>query len=144
MSLPAIRATLAVASGSADAATNAAAGGDLKKDDFVGIAFWIISTALVASTAFVFLERDRVAARWKTSPAVSGLVTLVAVVHCHCMRDGWVPTGSTPTEFRDIDRLVTVPLLMIEFCLILSAITKVPVGVFWRLMVGTLDMWVAG
>jgi len=37
-----------------------------------------------------------------------------------------------------------VPLLMVEFYLILSAITKVPVGVFWRLMIGTLVMLVAG
>jgi bacteriorhodopsin len=33
---------------------------------------------------------------------------------------------------------------MIEFYLILSAITKVPVGVFWRLMIGTLVMLVGG
>ena len=53
----------------------------LKQDDFVGISFWIISMALVASTVFFFLERDRVAAKWKTSLTVSGLVTLVAAVH---------------------------------------------------------------
>jgi len=40
--------------------------------------------------------------------------------------------------------MITVPLLMIEFFLILSAITKVPAGVFWRLMVGTLVMLVGG
>jgi bacteriorhodopsin len=40
--------------------------------------------------------------------------------------------------------MITVPLLMIEFYLILSAITKVPAGVFWRLMVGTLVMLVGG
>ena len=33
---------------------------------------------------------------------------------------------------------------MIEFFLILSAIAKVPAGVFWRLMVGTLVMLVGG
>jgi bacteriorhodopsin len=33
---------------------------------------------------------------------------------------------------------------MVEFYLILSAITKVPAGVFWRLMIGTLVMLVAG
>jgi bacteriorhodopsin len=134
---PLIGATLAVMSGSANAA-------DLKQDDFVGISFWIISMALVASTVFFFLERDRVSPKWKTSLTVSGLVTLVAAVHYFYMRDVWVATGSTPTVFRYIDWLITVPLLMIEFYLILSAITKVPVGVFWRLMVGTLIMLVGG
>jgi len=112
----------------------------LKPDDFVGISFWLISMALVASTAFFFLERDRVSLKWRTSLTVSGLVTLVAAVHYFYMRDVWVETGSTPTVFRYIDWLITVPLLMIEFYLILSAIAKVPTGVFWRLLLGTLVM----
>jgi bacteriorhodopsin len=33
---------------------------------------------------------------------------------------------------------------MVEFFLILSAITKVPAGVFWRLLIGTLVMLVGG
>ena len=116
----------------------------LKANDFVGISFWLISMALVASTVFFFLERDRVAGKWKTSLTVSGLVTLVAAVHYFYMRDVWVQTGDTPTVFRYIDWLITVPLLMIEFYLILAAIAKVPGGVFWRLLVGTVVMLVGG
>ncbi len=116
----------------------------LQSSDFVGISFWLISMALIASTAFFFLERDRVAGKWKTSLTVSGLVTLVAAVHYFYMRDVWVSTGSTPTVYRYIDWLITVPLLMIEFYLILAAIAKVPTGVFWRLMIGTLVMLVGG
>ena len=100
--------------------------------------------ALIAATVFFFLERDRVSPKWKTSLTVSGLVTLVAAVHYFYMRDVWVATGSTPTVFRYIDWLITVPLLMIEFYLILAAITKVRVGIFWRLMVGTLVMLIGG
>ena len=122
----------------------AATGATLDPNDFVGISFWLISMALVASTVFFFLERDRVSPKWKTSLTVSGLVTLVAAVHYFYMRDVWVATGSSPTVFRYIDWLITVPLLMIEFYLILSAITKVPVGVFWRLMIGTLVMLIGG
>ena len=116
----------------------AASSAVLKPDDFVGISFWLISMALIASTAFFFLERDRVSAKWKTSLTVSGLVTLVAAVHYFYMREVWVTSGATPTVFRYIDWLITVPLLMVEFYLILSAIAKVPVGIFWRLMIGDL------
>ena len=116
----------------------------MKPDDFVGISFWMISMALVAATAFFFLETQRVVGKWKTSLTVSGLVTMVAAVHYFYMRDVWVTTGSTPTVFRYIDWLITVPLLMVEFYLILSAITKVPTGVFWRLILGTLVMLIAG
>jgi len=113
---------------------------NLQANDAVGISFWLISMALVAATAFFFLERDRVSAKWKTSLTVSGLVTLIAAVHYFYMRDVWVSTGETPTVYRYIDWLLTVPLLIIEFYLILSAITKTPVGVFWRLLIGSLVM----
>jgi len=113
---------------------------NLSASDPVGISFWLISMALVAATAFFFIERDRVAGKWKTSLTVSGLVTLIAAVHYFYMRDVWVATGTSPTEFRYIDWLLTVPLLMIEFYLILSAVTKVPAGVFWRLLIGSIAM----
>ena len=121
MSLPLFGIALALVPNPAHSSTTAV----LKQNDFVGISFWIISMALIAATVFFFLERDRVAAKWKTSLTVSGLVTLVAAVHYFYMRDVWVATGSTPTVFRYIDWLITVPLLMIEFYLILAAITKV-------------------
>lgn len=119
-------------------------GAVLRPDDFVGISFWAISMALIAATAFFFLETQRVAGKWKTSLTVSGLVTLVAAVHYFYMRDMWVATGSTPTVFRYIDWFITVPLLITEFYLILSAIAKPPVGIFWRLMVGIFVMLVFG
>ena len=97
---------------------------NLQSNDFVGISFWLISMALVAATAFFFLETQRVSGKWKTSLVVSGLVTLVAAVHYFYMRDVWVATGETPTVYRYIDWLITVPLLMIEFYLILRAITN--------------------
>ncbi|MGC6537076.1 MAG: bacteriorhodopsin-like [Candidatus Puniceispirillaceae bacterium] len=136
MLLPA--AVLSVLPAVANAAEN------LAQDDFVGISFWLISMALVASTAFFFLETARVAPKWKTSLVVSGLVTLVAAVHYFYMRDVWVATGDTPTVYRYIDWLITVPLLMIEFYLILRAITNVSGGVFWRLTIGTLIMLIGG
>lgn len=117
---------------------------NLASDDFVGISFWLISMALLASTAFFWLETSRVSAKWKTSLTVSGMVTFIAAVHYFYMRDVWVATGDTPTVFRYIDWLITVPLLMVEFYLILRAIGKVSSGIFWRLMIGTLVMLVGG
>lgn len=122
----------------------ASAGVLLKSTDLVGVSFWIISMALVAATAFFFLETQRVSAKWKTSLTVSGLVTMVAAWHYFYMRDVWVATGETPTVYRYIDWLITVPLLMVEFYLILAAVTKVSSGIFWRLILGTLVMLVGG
>lgn len=121
-------------------ASAAGHGGALKADDFVGISFWFISMALIAATAFFFIETQRVSAKWKTSLTVSGLVTLVAAVHYFYMRDIWVATGESPTVFRYIDWLITVPLLMVEFYIILRAAGAASASIFWKLMIGTLVM----
>ena len=60
------------------------------------------------------------------------------------MREVWVTTGDSPTVYRYIDWLITVPLHMVEFYLILSAVRKVPSGIFWRLLIGSVVMLVGG
>jgi bacteriorhodopsin len=60
------------------------------------------------------------------------------------MRGVWVQTGDSPTVYRYIDWLITVPLQMIEFYLILSAVRKVSSGIFWRLLIGSLIMIIGG
>ena len=116
----------------------------LKADDFVGVSFWVISVAMVASTAFFFLEGNSVAKHWQTSVRVAGLVTLIAAVHYYYMRAVWIQTGENPNVYRYIDWLLTVPLQMVEFYLILAAVGAATAGMFWRLLIGTLVMLIAG
>ena len=122
----------------------AASGGDLQASDLTGVSFWLVTAALLAATVFFFVERDNVSSKWKTSLTVSGLVTGIAFWHYLYMRGVWIDTGETPTVFRYIDWILTVPLQMIEFYLILAAVTTVSVGVFNRLLVGTLVMLIGG
>ena len=65
----------------------------LASDDFVGISFWIISMGMLAATAFFFLERGSVAAGWRTSVTVAGLITGIAFIHYMYMREVCVATG---------------------------------------------------
>ena len=58
----------------------------LASDDFVGISFWLISMGTLAATAFFFLERGSVAAGWRTSVTVAGLITGVAFMNYMYMR----------------------------------------------------------
>ena len=68
------------AGGAALAPTMAHAAANLKSDDFVGISFWLISMAMMASTVFFLWETQGVTAKWKTSLVVSGLITFIAAV----------------------------------------------------------------
>ena len=112
--------------------------------DFVQISFWIATAAMLASTVFFFLERYDVAPKWRTSVTVAGLVTGVAFWHYLYMRGVWIDTGNSPTELRYVDWLITVPLQILEFYLILLAVTKVKISLFWKLLVSSLVMLVFG
>jgi bacteriorhodopsin len=118
--------------------------GNLKTDDFVGISFWLATAMMLAATVFFFIERDRVKGKWKTSLSVAGLVTGVAFWHYMYMRNVWVDTGESPTVFRYIDWLITVPLQIVEFYLILAAVTTVSGKLFWRLLTASIVMLVGG
>ena len=118
--------------------------GQLDPSDLVGMSFWIISAAMVASTFFFWVERDRAVGKWKTSLTVAAMVTGIAAIHYFYMRGVWISTGESPLVFRYVDWLLTVPLQIIEFYLILAAIAVVKSSLFWRLLIASVIMLVAG
>ena len=122
----------------------AASGGDLDANDYVGVSFWLVTAAMAAATVFFFAERSSVEGKWKTSLTVAGLICGIAFWHYLYMRGVWIDTGETPTVFRYIDWLLTVPLQMVEFYLILAAVTAVASGLFWQLLLGSLVMLIFG
>ena len=122
----------------------AASGGDLDASDYVGVSFWLVTAAMAAATVFFFAERSSVEGKWKTSLTVAGLICGIAFWHYLYMRGVWIDTGETPTVFRYIDWLLTVPLQMVEFYLILAAVTAVASGLFWQLLLGSLVMLIFG
>ena len=93
----------------------------LQASDFVGVSFWLVSVAMVASTVFFLYEGMHVKSSWRISMLVVGLVTLIAGIHYYYMRDYWITSGESPIVYRYIDWFLTVPLQMIEFYLILVA-----------------------
>ena len=116
----------------------------LATNDYVGISFWIATAIMLASTVFFFIERQDVAGKWRTSLTVAGLVTGIAFWHYLYMRGMWSDMGASPTVFRYIDWLITVPLQIIEFYLIVAAVTAVSAGIFWRLLIASIVMLVGG
>merc|ERR1712144_143462 len=119
--------------------------GFLNPNDAVAISFWIISISMVAATVFFLMESTSVSAHWKTSMNVGALVTLVAAVHYFYMREFWVMIHMSPILYRYIDWSITVPLQMIEFYLILTAVgANISQASFWKLLIGTVVMLASG
>ena len=116
----------------------------LQTNDFVGITFWLVSMAMIASTIFFFVERGNVAISWRTPVTVAGLITGVAFIHYMYIRGIWVQTNDTPTVYRYVDWLITIPLQILEFYLILLAVKKVSKTMLWKLLVASILMVTGG
>jgi len=116
----------------------------LQSDDFVGFTFWLISMACLATTVFLFLEYGSVATGWKAPIAVAGIVTGIVFINCMYMRNVWAATGDVPITYRYIDWLITMPLLTIQFYLVLSAVRKASSILFWKLSIGALVIVLGG
>ena len=116
----------------------------LAPHDFVGISFWVVSMACLAVTAFFFLERSAVPTGWRVSITISGLVTGIALINYLYMREIWIVNEDLPIVYRYIDWLITMPLLMLQFYFVLSAVRKVNESIFWSLLLGSLIMFTGG
>ena len=92
----------------------------MASDDYVGFTFFVGCMAMMAASAFFFLSLNQFDKKWRTSVLVSGLITFIAAVHYFYMKQYWVDVHESPTFFRYVDWVLTVPLMCVEFYLILK------------------------
>ena len=111
-------------------------------NDLVSFTFFIGTMAMMAASVFFFLSLDAGGGKWRTSMLVSGLITFIAAVHYYYMRDANV-SGADVTFFRYVDWILTVPLMCVEFYLILAkaGATK---KLMWQLIGLSTVMLVSG
>ena len=108
--------------------------------DVVGGSFWLLSMAMIGATIFFLLERNRVSRRWNTTMTLLGVVMLVSAIHYYYTKQMWVSTGTAPIILRYLDWVLTQPMQVVLFYVVLSAVTQVSTALFWRLLIGTLVM----
>jgi bacteriorhodopsin len=115
----------------------------MNPQDYVGFTFFIGSMAMLAATVFFFLEMGNVQGKWKTSILISGLICFIAAVHYFYMRDYWAQNAESPTFFRYVDWILTVPLMCVEFYLILKAFGA-KMDLLWKMIAYSVWMLVFG
>ncbi len=111
--------------------------------DYVGFTFFVGSMAMMAAAAFFFLSLNQFDKKWRTSILVSGLITFIAAVHYFYMRDYWAANTESPTFFRYVDWILTVPLMCVEFYLILK-VSGAKKSLMWKLIFFSVIMLVTG
>ena len=135
----------------------------IAKTDYVSFTFFIGTMAMMAAAVFFFMEVGNTSKEWRTSVLVSGLITFIAAVHYYYMRDYFATQmaaqafdieskkitlqaaqlKASPTFFRYVDWLLTVPLMCVEFYLI----TKKAGGkqsLLWKMIFASVVMLVTG
>ena len=110
--------------------------------DGTGFTFWLGAMAMMAASVFFFLSMNGVDAKWRTSLLVSGLITFIAAVHYMYMRDAHA-AGDSTTVFRYVDWILTVPLMCVEFYLILK-VAGATKSDMWKLIGASTVMLVTG
>lgn len=115
----------------------------IRSGDYVGFTFFIGSMAMMAATVFFFFQMTQVEGKWRDSMLIAGLITFIAAVHYFYMREYWSENQTSPTEFRYIDWILTVPLMCVEFFLILRAFGAKQ-SLLWKMIFYSLLMLVAG
>jgi bacteriorhodopsin len=115
----------------------------IPKDDPIAFTFFTGYMAMLAASVFFFFERSTVDEKWKTSLLVSGLITGIASVHYYYMRDYYVSTGTNPTALRYIDWTLTVPLMCVEFYLLLRP-AGAKTSFMWKLIFASAFMLITG
>ena len=110
--------------------------------DGTGFTFWLGAMAMMAASVFFFLSMNSVDAKWRTSLLVSGLITFIAAVHYMYMRDAHA-AGDSTTVFRYVDWILTVPLMCVEFYLILK-VAGATKSDMWKLIGASTVMLVTG
>ncbi len=115
----------------------------IASDNYVAFTFFIGTMAMMAASVFFFFELSTTSQKWRTSVLVSGLITFIAAVHYYYMRSYNLETGDSPTFFRYVDWILTVPLMCVEFYLITKK-AGAKIGLLWRLIFASLVMLVTG
>ncbi len=111
--------------------------------DYVGFTFFVGCMAMMAASAFFFLSLNQFDKKWRTSVLVSGLITFIAAVHYFYMKEYWAEVGESPTFFRYVDWILTVPLMCVEFFLILK-VAGAKTGLMWKMIGLSVIMLVTG
>lgn len=116
---------------------------EMLSNDYVGFTFFVGCMAMMAASAFFFLSLNQFDKKWRTSVLVSGLITFIAAVHYFYMKEYWAELGQSPTFFRYVDWVLTVPLMCLEFFLILK-VAGAKTDLLWKMIGLSVVMLVTG
>jgi bacteriorhodopsin len=125
----------------------------------VQFTFFVGYIAMGAAFIFFLVERGSVAPEHRTAVTISALIVGIAAFHYYYMKSTYVPGQDFPTEYRYIDWIITTPLMLIKFPVLIglrqgagSLLAKLVVldvimiltGYLGEIGIAPLPMWIVG
>jgi len=112
----------------------------------IGSSFTLVFIAFVACAMYLALERDRVPEQFRTTIRVSVVYLMIAAINYYYMMNiysGGAAAGVSkfPTSFRYVDWILTTPLMLLKFPLMLGVGKK---GVSFMARLVVLDLVMIG
>ncbi len=111
--------------------------------------FLITFLGMASASLYFFMERDSLAPEFRSAATISGIYCAIAATLYFKMQ-GIVGTDGNPatllafpTEYRYIDWIVTTPLMLVKFALLLQ-ISQDKRGLVWIMVIADLIMIVCG
>jgi bacteriorhodopsin len=98
--------------------------------------------AFAGSAIFFLCSKDLVHKRYRVNMVVSGVIAAIAAYMYYAMKSVYLAGHTFPTEMRYIDWVVTTPLMLIQFSLLLGFRAKSTL--VWKVLLCDIIMIVAG
>ncbi|CAD7976726.1 unnamed protein product [Amoebophrya sp. A25] len=95
----------------------------LEANDHVGVSYWLVAGSMAACSIFFYIQAALVPREWSLTMIIAGSVTAIAWLSYHNAKDVWQEKREAPIVARYMDWILTVPLQILEFYLLLAIAT---------------------
>ena len=112
----------------------------LEVQDIASATFALAMIASLATGVLMLVGTGWVTRRWKLVVALGGVVALAAAAHLAIANDVWLATGKSTMIHRYVGWFITMPLQVVMMYFYVRGYARVPVGVFWRILVAAVLM----
>lgn len=115
----------------------------LGAQDVAGGSYALLLIATLVTTVLLLFGTAWASRRWKVAVALCAVTTLAAALHYALAAGIWFETGKTTIAYRYLGWFITMPLQVVVLYFFVAAISPLPLGLFWRLLVAAVVMVLA-
>ena len=115
----------------------------IESRDLVSVSFEVATIATFTTAVLAFLSLSWTTIQWRLTVAVSGVALLASGFHYLEATDTWLFSNKMTATHRYIGWFVVHPLQVVAVFFYARTVGKLPVGIFWRILIAAMLMVLA-